>query len=74
MGSGCGDVIIPPPVIRDRWMVMLSGQAAGAAAALSVKTDVIPRNLDVKRLQKLLMDEFQVSLGDTERLRKLGLI
>lgn len=53
---------------------MLSGQAAGAAAALSVKTDVIPRNLDVKRLQKLLMDEFQVSLGDTERLRKLGLI
>jgi hypothetical protein len=37
-------------------VVMLIGQAAGAAAALSVKQNVEPRNLDVHKLQKVLLD------------------
>ncbi len=37
-------------------VVMLIGQAAGAAAALSVKQNVDPRNLDVHKLQKVLLD------------------
>ena len=72
LGAG-RSVIIPPPVIRDRWMVMLSGQAAGAAAALSVRNSVNPRDLDVRELQRLLVDEFNVPLGDEKRLQTLGL-
>jgi len=72
LGAG-RSVIIPPPVLRDRWMVMLSGQAAGAAASLAVKTDVVPRDLNVKELQKQLLEKFGVPLGDAERLKKLGL-
>ena len=30
------------------------GQAAGAAAALSVQNDVMPRDLEVKKVQELL--------------------
>ena len=63
LGAG-RSVIIPPPVIRDRWMVMLSGQAAGAAAALSVKDGVAPRNLDVKKLQRTLSEKYQVPFQD----------
>jgi len=66
--------IIQPPVTRVRWMVFLMGQAAGAAAALAVKKGVIPRKLDVKELQRLLYHNYQVPLGDKERLRELGLI
>jgi hypothetical protein len=72
LGTG-RSVIIPPPVIRDRWMVMLSGQAAGAAAALSVKGGVTPRELDVKELQRLLVKEFEAPLGDDKRLKDLGI-
>ncbi len=66
--------IIQPPVTRVRWMVFLMGQAAGAAAALAAKKGVVPRKLDVKELQSLLYHNYQVPLGDKERLRELGLI
>ena len=72
LGAG-RSVIVPPPTIRDRWMVMLSGQAAGSAAALSVKNGVVPRDLNVKELQRLLIEEFGVSFGDEDRLQELGL-
>lgn len=36
---------------------MLTGHAAGAAAALAVKSHVAPRNVDVPALQKLLQQE-----------------
>lgn len=66
--------IIQPPVTRVRWMVFLMGQAAGVAAALAAKKGVVPRKLDVKELQSLLYHNYQVPLGDKERLRELGLI
>ena len=36
---------------------MATGQAAGTAAALAVKTNVTPRKLDVELLQKTLADQ-----------------
>ncbi len=66
--------IIQPPVTRVRWMVFLMGQAAGAAAALAARKGVIPRELNVKELQRLLYHNYQVPFGDKERLRELGLI
>ncbi len=61
--------IIQPPQTRVRWIVFLMGQAAGAAAALAVKRDVTPRQLNVKELQSLLHDKYQVCLGEEGRLR-----
>ena len=66
--------IIQPPVTRVRWMVFLMGQAAGAAAALAVKRDVVPRELNVKELQSLLYNKYQVPLGGKKRLREIGII
>jgi len=66
--------IIQPPVTRVRWMVFLMGQAAGAAAALAVKKGVSPRELNVRELQSLLYNEYQVPFGGKERLRELGII
>jgi hypothetical protein len=65
--------IVQPPVMRVRWMVFLMGQAAGAAAGLAVKNGVTPRELNVKELQHLLHNEYQVPLGDSDRLKELGL-
>ena len=55
-------------------MVFLMGQAAGVAAALAAKRNVLPRKLDVKELQSVLYNKYQVPLGDRERLRELRLI
>lgn len=66
--------IIQPPLMRVRWMVFLMAQAAGAAAALATKAGVAPRDLDVRQLQHLLYHEYEVPLGDEERLRELGII
>ena len=70
-GRAC---IIQPPVMRIRWMVLLMGQAAGAAAALAVKAATIPRELKVKELQSLLYHQYQAPLGDQKRLQELGLM
>ena len=56
--------IIQPPVMRVRWMVFLMGQAAGVAAAKAAKRDVTPRELDVRELQSVLVNEYGVDLGD----------
>ena len=66
--------IIQPPVTRIRWMVFLMGQAAGVAAALAVKRDRTPRELNVKELQSLLYNKYQVPLGGKERLQELEII
>ena len=55
-------------------MVLLMGQAAGAAAALAVKAGTIPRELNIKELQSLLYHQYQTPLGDQKRLQELGLM
>jgi len=69
-GRAC---IVQPPVMRIRWMVLLMGQATGAAAALAADAGVAPRELDIRRLQKVLHDVHQAPLGSEDRLMQLGL-
>ncbi len=50
-------------------IAMATGEAAGVAAALSAKLDVTPRELDVKLVQKALIDK-GVDLGETVGLKR----
>jgi hypothetical protein len=43
--------------VRVSAVCMAVGQAAGTAAALAVKNKVTPRKLDVKQLQKVLIEQ-----------------
>ena len=61
------------PNFRARCNMLLNGQAAGVAAALCVREGVQPRYLDVKKLQKVLVDDLRCPLGDEDRLKALGL-
>jgi hypothetical protein len=63
----------PDTLLRSRSMVMHMGEAGGYAAALSVINGVTPRELDVKLLQRTMLDAGYY-LGDFERLKDLGLI
>ncbi len=58
--------------LRARWMVMLTGAIAGAAAALAAANGVSPRALDPRTLQQALLDD-GFYLGDADRLGELGL-
>ena len=63
---------IPDTLLRGRTLVMHVGQVGGTAAALAAKNNVLPRELDIKTLQKqLLADGYH--LGDDARLAELGL-
>ena len=55
---------------RDEPQCMSTGEAAGVAAALCAKHDVAPRDLDVKLLQKKLLDQDVLLFLDDERERK----
>jgi len=61
------------PNFRARCNMLLNGQAAGVAAALCVKDGIQPRDLDAKKLQKVLVDELDCPLAEEDRLRELGL-
>ena len=60
------------PNFRQRYHVLLHARAVGLAAALSIRDGVEPRKLDVKKLQRALVQE-GCPLGDEERLEELGL-
>jgi len=60
------------PGTRERSNMMALGQAAGVAAALCAELGVPPRALDVKRLQRALI-EAGYHIGDEARLVELGL-
>ena len=62
-----------PPNFRRRAYVLLQGQAAGVAAALCVGGNVQPRDLDVKKLQRILIHELRCPVGDADRLREIGM-
>ena len=62
-----------PTGMRARPSIMVFGHAIGAAAALAVKHGVTPKTLDVKLLQRALLDD-GLYLGDEARLHELGLM
>ena len=64
---------IPDTLLRNRMSVMHMGQAGGTAAALAAASKVSPRELDVKELQRRLLDA-GFYLGNRERLRELKLV
>jgi hypothetical protein len=57
--NGFRNQVEPEPYESHRAMIpiMAIGQAAGTAAALSAKGDVMPRNLDVPALQETLIQQ-----------------
>ena len=59
-------------VLRTRRSCMTMGQVGGTAAALSAKEHVTPRALDIKHLQRQLLED-GVYLGDKLRLKELSL-
>ena len=61
------------PNFRGRCWTLLNGQAAGVAAALCARDGVQPRNLDAKKLQRILVDELRCPLAEADRLVELGL-
>jgi len=63
---------IPDTLLRNRMAVKHMGEACGTAAALCVRKKVAPRDLDVRELQRVLLDS-GFYLGDDGRLRELGL-
>ena len=60
------------PNLRGRITCMYTGQAAGIAAAMACDADVDVRDLDVKALQRTLLEE-GFYLGDSQRLKELNL-
>ena len=61
------------PNFRARCNMLLNGQAAGVAAALCVRDEIQPRDLDARRLQKILVQELDCPLAEEERLGEMGL-
>jgi len=66
--------VIQPPTNRSRWKMLIMGQACGVGAALATRTDVTPRQVDVKKLQKILHHKYHAFLGDGARLKELKII
>ena len=62
-----------PSSMRAKCSMMALGHAAGVAAALSVKQEISPKNLDVKAYQRVLLSD-GFHLGDGKRLKELGLM
>lgn len=59
---------------RSRYKVMLMGQVAGLAAAISSMDNVVPRELDVSKLRSLLYHKYHIPMeDDPARLKELGL-
>lgn len=59
-----------PPNIRCRESVMMMGQAAGTAAAMCASQGIYPRQLEVRQLQRALV-EAGLNLGTRERVEAL---
>jgi hypothetical protein len=52
---------------------MSTGEAAGAAAAISIRSGVSPRNVDVKLLQKTLLKQGALLFLDDEKNKEAEL-
>jgi hypothetical protein len=60
--------------IRDQATCMSTGEAAGAAAAISVRSGVLPRNIDVKVLQKALLKQGALLFLEDEKNKEKELL
>ena len=63
----------PDTLLRNRMAVKHMGQVSGIAAAMSAKQNISPKKLDVKELQRSLLDA-GFYLGDRNRLKELELL
>ncbi|MAE65379.1 MAG: hypothetical protein CMJ18_13995 [Phycisphaeraceae bacterium] len=59
-----------PPNLRERTLVIHMGQAAGTAAALAAASGVTVREVDLRRLQRILFEE-GVDLGGKDHVQAL---
>ena len=73
LATGRSASSIPDTLIRARMAAMHMGHVTGTAAALAVHSGREPRQIDVKELQRRLLDQ-GFYLGDSARLNELGLI
>lgn len=71
VASGKSVSCVPQGLLRLMPTCMLLGQAAGAAAALSAQQYISPDRLDVRTLQRTLLDQ-GAHLGSSYRLMLLG--
>ena len=72
VGSGKSVSSQPVGLVRGMASCMTVGQAAGAAAGLAAKQEIAPRRLEVRTLQRALLEQ-GVKLGSNDRLKALGL-
>ena len=70
VGSGKSVSCQPQVTLRLMPSCMMVGQAAGAAAGLSARSAVTPRDVDIPTLQRALLEQ-GVNLGSKQRLRNL---
>lgn len=61
-----------PTGMRSRPSMMVFGQTVGTAAAVAALDDVSPRKVDIKKVQRKLLDD-GIFLGDQACLRELDL-
>jgi len=61
------------PLVRARVHLYALGYETGIAAALAVRNNVTPRNINIRELQKILLKE-GFYLGDKTRIKELGLV
>jgi len=73
IASGKSASTKPRGLLRGMTTCIMLGQAAGTAAAQSAGTGVSTRSLDIRELQRSLMEQ-NVYLGDDPRLKELGLL
>ena len=59
-----------PPNLRYREVVLTMGQAAGIAAAICAGQNILPKQIEIKQLQRVL-HESGVNLGEPQRVAKL---
>lgn len=72
MGSGKTVSTRPRAAVRGMSRCMPVGHAAGVAGALAARHGISPHDVDVRQLQRVLVEQ-NAFLGDDARLRELGL-
>jgi hypothetical protein len=56
--------------VRSMAPAMATGEAAGAASALSIRLDVTPRKVDIQQLQKILINQGALLFFEDEKIRE----